>query len=74
MKELELVALAVDLPEHGLKAGDIGTVIHVYRDGEAAEIEFVLADGRTVAVLTLEKADFRPFAGSAILHARPVRG
>ena len=31
--ELERVALAEDLPEHGLKAGDVGMVAHVYANG-----------------------------------------
>lgn len=73
MKELELVALTSDVPEYGLQAGDIGTVVHVHGNGEAAEVEFVRADGKTVAVLTLAKPDFRPFEGPNILHARPVR-
>jgi hypothetical protein len=33
--------------------GDIGTVVLVYRGGEAYEVEFVAADGNTIAVETL---------------------
>lgn len=32
MRELDSVVLATDLPEHGLRAGDIGTVVLVHRD------------------------------------------
>ena len=33
-KELEAVALRQDLPEFGLVAGDVGTVVFVHRDGQ----------------------------------------
>jgi hypothetical protein len=72
MKEYDLVVLKVPVPEHGLEAGDIGTVVHVYRDGRAAEIEFARANGATVAVVTLDAAALRPFTGSEILHVREL--
>src|SRR5205807_7393405 len=52
-KELEAVALRQDLPEFGLVAGDVGTVVFVHRDGQGYEVEFTDADGRTLAVQTL---------------------
>jgi hypothetical protein len=67
--ELETVALTKDVPEHGLVAGDIGTVVHVYSTGDAVEVEFVRADGLTVAVLTLRASDIRPLTAD-MLHAR----
>ena len=70
MKELDLVALARDIPEHGLARGDLGTIVHAYSDGEAYEVEFVLASGETVALLTLEAEDIRPREGREILHSR----
>jgi len=70
MKELELVVLTRAVPYHGLEAGDVGTVVHTYPDGTAAEVEFVRADGETVAVVTLDMAWLRAFDGSEILHAR----
>ena len=72
MKEHDLVVLKAAVAEHGLEAGDIGTVVHLYRDGTAAEVEFARADGTTVAVVTLEAAKLRPFAGSEILHVREL--
>ena len=72
MKELDLVVLTRDLPEHGLARGDVGTVVHAYSDGEAYEVEFVVASGETVAVLTLESCDVRPREGQEILHSRPL--
>jgi len=46
-------------------------VVGVYGDGEAYEIEFLTADGATVAVETLPAAQVTPLAGRRILHARP---
>jgi hypothetical protein len=40
MQELDSVVLAVDRPEWGLVAGDVGTIVHVYGEGEAYEVEF----------------------------------
>jgi len=74
IRELDSVVLNKDVPEHGLKRGDIGAVVHCYADGSACEVEFVTAEGRTIAVLTLEMTDVRPLAASEILHARPLAG
>lgn len=70
MKELDLVVLKRDIPEHGLASGDLGTIVHAYSDGAAYEVEFNLASGETVAVLTLDAADLRPRGGREILHTR----
>jgi hypothetical protein len=67
--ELEPVALTKDVPEYRLVTGDIGTVVHLYAGGDAAEVEFVRADGHTIAVLTLQSSDFRPLQAD-VLHAR----
>jgi hypothetical protein len=67
--ELDTVALTHDVPEHRLVAGDIGTVVHVYPDLDAFEVEFARANGETVAVLTLRSGDIRALDGD-MLHAR----
>ena len=69
-KELDTVVLTRDLPEHGLREGDIGAIVHTYGDGVAFEVEFVTAEGRTVALLTLKHEDIRPIADREILHVR----
>lgn len=69
--ELDTVVLTRD-EAHGLKAGDIGTVVHVYKEAAAYEVEFVTAEGRTVAVLTLGAADIRPMTNTEILHVREM--
>ena len=70
IRELDTVVLTHDIQEYHLKQGDIGAVAHSYRDGEAFEIEFVTAEGKTVALLTLTLADVRPMSSKEILHVR----
>jgi hypothetical protein len=50
---LEVVALTVDLPEHHLRRGQVGTVVDVLGAGKALEVEFSDRDGRTYASLGL---------------------
>lgn len=71
-RELDSVILTHDIVEHGLKSGDLGAIVHVYPDGAAYEVEFVTADGKTAALLTLGAADIRPLRGREILHAREL--
>ena len=70
MKEHDLVVLTHPSPEHGLEAGDVGTVVHCYGNGEAFEVEFTSAAARTIAVLTVEKEELRELEEGEILHAR----
>jgi hypothetical protein len=58
---LDTVILSRDLPEHGLKRGDLGAIVELY-GSDGFEVEFVLASGRTVALLTLSAADVRKAA------------
>jgi hypothetical protein len=70
--ELDSVALTTDLPEHGLKQGDVGTAVLVHGDGAAFEVEFVGYDGHTVALVTLENAQVRPLCSNDIPHVRTL--
>jgi hypothetical protein len=72
INELDTVVLTRDVAEHGLKEGDVGAVVHRYADGEAFEVEFVTAEGRTVALLTLTAQEIRPLGGRDILHVREL--
>jgi len=72
IKELDLVALNHDIEGHGLRAGDVGTVVHCFVDNVGFEVEFVTAEGKTIAVLTLTAADIRPIRSAEILHVREV--
>jgi len=72
IKELDTVVLTRNLDKYGLKEGDVGAVVHCYDSGEAFEVEFVTAEGATVAVLTLERDKIRPMKDREILHAREI--
>ncbi len=73
IRELEAIVLTRDIPEHGLRRGDIGAVVHCYKDGVAFEVEFVTGKGDTVAVITLESKEVRPMYPNEILHARETK-
>lgn len=57
--ELERVALTRDLPESTLRAGDVGTVVHVYPDHAAYEVEFVSFSGESLGTCTVEAGGIR---------------
>ena len=70
IQEHERVVLRATIPAEALEPGDIGTVIHVYKDGLAYEVEFTTLDGKTAAVVTVEAGQIRPIAEREIAHAR----
>jgi hypothetical protein len=72
IKEHERAVLITDVPAEGLKAGDVGTVVHLYNDSKACEMEFVTLDGKTAAVVTLEMDQIRPVKPREIPHARDL--
>jgi hypothetical protein len=57
--ELDSIVLTRDLPEHGLKRGDVGTVVLVHGTG-GYEVEFMTLDGEIVAVVSLVSDQVRP--------------
>ena len=70
--EHDRVVLKVDMPADGLAAGDVGTVVHVYRAGKAFEVEFVSLAGATAAIVTVEASCVRRVRRNEIAHARPL--
>lgn len=72
IKELDTVVLDVDLPEPGLKRGDIGVVVLAHRASEGYEVEFMALDGETIAVVTLFSAQVRPVGHREVPHARMI--
>jgi len=70
IKELDTVVLKKDIDEYGLKEGDVGAIVHCYKGDQAFEVEFVEANGNTVAVLTLRSTDIRQMESREILHVR----
>ena len=70
INELDLVVLTSDFPDSQLKAGDIGTVVHVYPSGSAFEVEVMTVDGKTVDVITVEASQVRPIGEMEVMHSR----
>lgn len=60
--ELDIVALARDMPEEGLTAGQTGTAVYVHNQGEAFEVEFILKP-RRIIVATVERDDLLKLKG-----------
>lgn len=61
---LDTVAVAQDVPAHGLTAGEVGAVVEVLGTGEAFEVEFCDNSGATYGLYTLRADQLIP------LHTR----
>ena len=72
MKEHDRVVLKCDLPGQGLEAGDVGAIVHIYKNSEAFEVEFVSLDGATSIVATVSSTQVRSVAKREITHARQM--
>ena len=70
-KLLDTVVLDRDLPQHGLRAGDLGAVVEVY-EPTGLEVEFVTASGKTQALVTLNVEDVRPVQENDLVAVRSV--
>ena len=70
IREHERVVLTGPVPANGLVAGDVGTVVHVYPGEAAFEVEFLLLDGSTAVVATVNAAALRRPLPNEITHAR----
>ena len=51
---------------------DVGTVVHIYPNETAYELEFFALDGRTLDVVTVEADQVRPVRRSDVLHVREL--
>ncbi len=69
LRQYDTAVLQSDMPEHGLRAGDVGTIVETYGD-DGLEVEFVLPDGDTRALLTLKRTDVRPLTRHDIFSVR----
>ena len=72
IKELDTVVLTIDVPEHGLEKGDVGTVVLVHRGGEGYEVEFITYSGETIAVVSLFANQVRTTEKKELPHVRAV--
>lgn len=72
IEELASVVLTTNLPERGLQAGDIGTVVLVHQEGQGYTLEFMTLSGETVAVITVPAEQIRPIRANEIAHAHEL--
>ncbi|MEX2307615.1 MAG: DUF4926 domain-containing protein [Pirellulales bacterium] len=72
----ERVALARDLDEHGLKRGDVATIVDTvpHPDGgpEGLVLEVTNALGESLEVVVVTAADVAPLNADEVLAVRPL--
>lgn len=66
-KLFDVVALTVDLPEHNLRRGQVGTIVEILANGKAFEVEFSDRNGRTFESIGLIPEQIM------LLHYEPVK-
>ena len=72
-----IVALAMDVPEKGLQAGDLATVVEYHprqTDEDGYTLELFDAVGNTFAVVTLAESGIEPLRAGELLAVRLPAG
>lgn len=72
IEELEVVALTCSLPEHGLEAGDVGTIVMVHEQANGYTVEFMDLRGNTIAIADVPADAVRPVRDREVAHVRQV--
>ena len=70
--EHDCVVLTQDIPDEGLQAGDVGTVVHIHEGAAAYEVEFMTLTGLTIAVATVLLSELRLVTSRDISHVREL--
>jgi len=69
------VVLLKDIPDQGLKKGDVATIVE-YHSSESSKDGYTLevfnAIGDTIAVITVSESDIEPLKKSEILRVRTI--
>ena len=71
-KLLDTVVLDRELPEQGLRRGDLGAVVDV-QPPDGLEVEFVLASDKTQALVSLRDADVRAVGEGDLIAVRDLK-
>ena len=70
---LETVVATVDIPDEGIQAGDVGTIIDIYTQlAPAFEVEFSFANGSPRSRVTLAPGQFRGLSRTDVLTTRQL--
>jgi hypothetical protein len=72
LEELKVVALTRPVPEHGLEAGDVGTIVMVHEQARGYTVEFMDLRGNTLAIADLPADAVRPVRDREVAHVRQV--
>lgn len=75
IEEFSQVVLLADIPEYGLQAGDVGTVVDIHTKGAPGigySVEFLTMGGDTIAVVELEETQVRATRATDMVHVREV--
>ncbi len=72
IKEHDCIVLTQGIPDEGMEAGDVGTIVHIHHDHAAYEVEFVTLTGQTVAVATVLPSQLRPVNRRDLAHVREL--
>ncbi len=72
INELDLVVLLNDMPDRGLRKGDVGTVVMIHDMSRGYEVEFSTFGGLTIAVATLATNAIRAVGRREIAHVREL--
>ena len=70
------IALKTDLPQHGLRSGDVATIVdhHVGRPDQehGYTLEVFNAVGESIAVVTVRESQIERLTPNELLHVRPL--
>jgi hypothetical protein len=74
IKPFTRVALSIDLPEYGLKAGDIAIIVdtHEAEGRKGYSLEIFSATGETIAVVVVEESQVQTLHDDEVLHTRHI--
>ncbi|HYP75022.1 MAG TPA: DUF4926 domain-containing protein [Polyangiaceae bacterium] len=69
---LDTVVLDRDLPEHGLRRGNLGAVVDLHAP-DGPDVEFVMASGKTQALVSLGSADIRAVGDADLIAVHDLK-
>jgi hypothetical protein len=72
IEEHDCIVLTQDIPDEGLQAGDVGTVVHIHANRAGYEVEFMTLTGKTLAVTTVLPLQLRPVTSRDVHHVREL--
>jgi hypothetical protein len=75
-EQFSRVALTIDLPDRGLRRGDVATVVESHAGRADQEpgytLEVFTAAGQTLTTVTVRESQIEPLTANEILHVRPL--